>query len=141
MSNTIKIEVFQEQGNETLLEFSEKITDPALADAKQVDKNTYSALLNNKDLLVKSIENIKKQDNDELLIVSNAAYNFIRITHINKHDISSFVKKVKENDFESVDLTGFNRFHDTDVSDYESYCDCVDTFGQDNLISIEFMLG
>ncbi len=141
MSTIIKMEVFQEQGNETLLEISEKITNPTLAEAKQVDKDTYTELMSNKDFLAKSLANIKKHDNDELLIVSNAAYNFLRITHINNLDISSFVKKVKEDDFGSVDLAGFNSFHDTDVSDYESCCDCVDTFGQDNLTSIEFLLG
>lgn len=140
MSTKIKIEVYQEQGNETLIEFVETISEVKI-NPEQINKEFYTELMNNKEVMQKSILFIKKEDNDELLLIANAAYNFIRITQINDTDISSLVKSVDESDFENVDLGLFNGFHGSDISDYEGYCDCIESFSQDSLTSVEYVLG
>ena len=140
MATKIKIEVYQEQGNETLTEFVETINDIKV-NVDQIDKALYSELISNKDLIKKAVLALNKVDNNELLIIPNAAYNFIRITKINDTDISSFVNKIKEDNFENVDLKLFNSFHGSDISDYEGYCESVENFCQDTLTSVEYLLG
>ena len=140
MSTKLEIEVYQEQGNERLIEFTESISDKEINQEK-IDKNLYSELINNKDVISKCVASIKKHDNDQLLIIPNAAYNFIRITKINDTEISSFVKTVTEDNFTTLDLEGFNNFHNTDIRDYEAYSECIDTFCQDTITSVEYLLG